>query len=288
MADLKKQIEDTKLFSNALQKLRALGLNDELYKDLLEQGPDALPFVNQLLDSGIAGVKEVNKLGKDLDAIGGHLGKLGSDALYQAGVNSAKGFLEGLKKQQKLLEKVMDNMAETMVRAIKKKLKIKSPSRVFWEMGGYSAQGLAKGLDDMSGIVERSAANTGTAAVDALRKTISGFSDLITQDIDDRPVITPVLDLSSVKKDAGLIGGMLDSRSLIVDSSYAKARYVASGYASNAAASQQVVEESVPAPVSFVQNNYSPKALSSAEIYRQTNNQLSKAKGALTTNANSN
>jgi hypothetical protein len=32
-----------------------------------------------------------------------------------------------------------------------------------------------------------------------------------------------------------------------------------------------------------VQNNTSPKALSSAELYRQTNNQLSRAKGALTT-----
>lgn len=286
--DLKKQIEDTKLFSNALQRLRAFGLNDELYKDLLEQGPSALPFINELLDKGIAGVNEVNKLGKDLDAVGAHLGKTGSDALYQAGVNSAKGFLDGLKAQQKALEKVMDNIAAAMVRAIKKKLGIKSPSRAFMEIGIFSAEGLVKGLDEMSGIVERSAERTGTAAVESLRKSLSGFSDLITQDVDTQPVITPVLDLSSVKKDAGLIGGIFGGRSLSVDSAYAKARYVAAGYASNQAASQQVTEESVRAPVSFVQNNYSPKALSSAEIYRQTNNQLSKAKGALTTNANSN
>ena len=286
--DLKKQIEDTKLFSNALQRLRTFGLNDELYKDLLEQGPSALPFINELLDKGIAGVNEVNQLGKDLDAVGAHLGKTGSDALYQAGVDSAKGFLEGLKAQQKDLEKVMDTIAVAMVKAIKKKLGIKSPSRAFMEVGIFSAEGLVKGLDEMSGIVERSAERTGTAAVESLRKSLSGFSDLITQDVDTQPVITPVLDLSSVKKDAGLIGGIFGGRSLSVDSAYAKARYVAAGYASNRQAAQQMTEESVRAPVSFVQNNYSPKALSSAEIYRQTNNQLSKAKGALTTNANSN
>lgn len=287
ITDLKKQIEDTKLFSNALQRLRAFGLNDELYKDLLEQGPSALPFINELLDKGIAGVTEVNKLGKDLDAVGAHLGKTGSDALYQAGVNSAKGFLDGLKQQQKLLEKVMDNIAASMVRAIKKKLGIKSPSRVFMEIGAFSAEGLVKGLDEMSGIVERSAERTGTAAVESLRKSLSGFSDLITQDVDSQPIITPVLDLSSIKRDAGQIGGIFGGRSLSVDSAYAKAKYVAAGHASNQAAYEQEMGEFTPAPVSFVQYNYSPKALSSAEIYRQTNNQLSKAKGALTTNANS-
>ncbi|AVD99446.1 tape measure protein [Streptomyces phage Bing] len=281
--DLKKQIEDTKLFSNALQRLRAFGLNDELYKDLLEQGPSALPFVNELLDKGIEGVNEVNKLGKDLDAAGAHIGKLGSDALYQAGVDSAKGLLNGLKAQQKMIEKQMDVIAAAMIKAIKKKLGIKSPSRAFMEVGAFSAEGLVKGLDEMSGIVERSAERTGTAAVESLRKSLSGFSDLITQDVDTQPVITPVLDLSSVKKDAGLIGGIFGGgRSLSVDSAYAKARYVAAGYASNQAAADVEAAAGAGNSVSYVQNNYSPKALSSAEIYRQTKNQLSTTKGALT------
>ncbi|QEQ93521.1 tape measure protein [Streptomyces phage GirlPower] len=282
--NLKKQIEDTKQFSNVLQRLRGFGLNDELYKDLLEQGPTALPFMQELLDQGISGIEEVNKLGKDLDAVGAHLGKVGSTALYQAGVDSAKGILEGLKKEQANLEKQMDKIADAMVKALKKKLKIKSPSRVFMEMGGYSAQGLIKGLDEMSGSVERSAARTGAAAVESLRKSLSGFSDLIAHDTDMQPVITPVLDLSGVRKDAAGIGGLLGSNYLDTGSAYAKAKYVAAGIASNRAA----MEGDIPAggSVSYVQNNYSPKALSSAEIYRNTKNQLSTVKGALATSAN--
>jgi hypothetical protein len=279
--ELKKQIEDTKLFSNALQKLRGFGLNDELYKDLLEQGPSALPFVTELLDKGIQGVNEVNKLGKDLDAAGAHIGKTGSDALYQAGVDSAKGILNGLKSQQKFIEKQMDVIAAAMIRAIKTKLKIKSPSRVFMEMGGYSAQGLIKGLDEMSGSVERSAARTGTAAVESLRKSLTGFSDLITNENDMQPVITPVLDLSSVRRDVAGISGMFGSSYIPIDSAYAKARYVASGYASNQAAADEI-ETNPLGSITYIQNNTSPKALSSAEIYRQTKNQLSTTKGALT------
>src|SRR5690606_14760461 len=279
---LKKQIEDAKLFSNALQRLRGFGLNDELYKDLLEQGPSALPFINELLDKGIEGINEVNNLGKDLDVVGAHIGKTGSDALYQAGVDSAKGLLNGLKSQQKALEKQMDAIASTMVKSIKKKLGIKSPSRAFMEVGGYSAPGLIKGLDEMSGMVERSAARTGLAAVDSLRKTISGFSDLTAQDVDAHPVITPVLDLSNIRRNSNQIGGLLSQGSISTDSSYAKAKYVASSYASRQALISDQ-SEGVPAnSFSYIQNNYSPKALSAAEIYRQTKNQLSTTKGALT------
>jgi tape measure domain-containing protein len=284
--DLKKQIEDTKKFANTLQRLRALGLNDEMYKDLLAAGPSALPFADELLAGGKASVDEVNKLGKDLDTVAGKLGKDASTALYQAGVDAAAGLVKGLEAQQKFLEKIMDNLAAVMVRSIKKKLGIKSPSREFMKVGGYSAEGLIKGLGNMSGSVERAAAGTGAVAVESLRKSLSGFSDLITHDMDLQPVITPVLDLSSVKKHAGAINGILPSKSIDFDSSYAKAKYVAAGYARNQAAASEAVEPAVVSSTSYVQNNYSPKALSSAEIYRNTKNQLSRAKGALTTSAN--
>jgi hypothetical protein len=57
-------------------------------------------------------------------------------------------------------------------------------------------------------------------------------------------------------------------------------------YAANQAALfDALVPAEAPAPISFTQINNSPKALSSAELYRQTNNQISVAKGALTTSA---
>lgn len=276
-ANLKKQIEDTKVFANTLQRLRALGLNDEMYKDLLATGTSALPFVTELLQGGKAGVDEINKLGKQLDIVGGKLGKDASTALYQAGVNSARGLVKGLESERARLEKMMDVLAGRMVSTIKKKLGIKSPSVEFAKIGVFSAEGLIRGLGNMSGSVGKAAETTGMVAVESLRKSLSGFSDLVVRDVDLQPVITPVLDLSDVRRDAGTIGGILSAQPIAIDSAYAKARYIAAAHARNQTASAQTTEQATTPSITFNQTNNSPKALSSAEIYRQTKNQLSVA-----------
>ncbi|QJD49746.1 tape measure protein [Streptomyces phage ClubPenguin] len=282
--DLADQIEKTKEFSNALQRLRKMGLNDTAYKDLLSKGLSALPFVNDLLSQGQNGVNEINSLDKQLETVAAGLGKTASSELYDAAVNAAAGLVKGLQAQQKAIQHQMDIIADAMVKAIKKKLGIKSPSRVMAEVGGYSAEGVAVGLSEMSGVVAKAAADTGQTAVDSLRKSMSGFSDLITGPVDIQPVITPVLDLSSVKKDAGQIGTVLGRQPISVDSAYSKAAAIAN--ARMAAQEAADIQSSAPAPLTFNQYNNSPKALSSADIYRQTNNQLSRAKGALSTSAN--
>lgn len=284
--NLQKQVEDTKVFSNQLQRLRKLGLNDEMYKDLLGQGVSALPFVEELLKGGKTDIDAINKLGKELDQAGADLGKTASTNLYQAAVNSAKGIVDGLKAQQKAIEKVMDAIAAKMVASIKKKLKIKSPSRVFMELGGFVGKGLARGVDDTAKIVGKSAEDVGQTAVDSVRKSISGFSDLIKSDMATRPTITPVLDLSNFRKDAASMNGLLPAQGLSLDAAYAKAKYVRDAYASQQAAAAQADLDSTSGTVNYTQNNYSPKALSEATLYRQTRNQLSTVKGALSTSAN--
>lgn len=283
--DLADQIEKTKEFSAALQRLRKMGLNDTAYKDLLSRGISALPFVNDLLKQGQNGVNEINSLDKQLETVASTLGKTASTELYQAGVNAAEGLVKGLEKQQKAIQHQMDQIADYMVKQIKKKLGIKSPSTVMAEVGGFAAKGLIKGLDGMAAEVGKSAEGTGQAAVDSLKKSISGFSDLITGPVDIRPVIAPVLDLSSVKKDAGQIGTMLGRSPISVDGSYAKAAAIANARMAAEEALADIRGTETPS-MTFIQNNTSPKALSSAELYRQTNNQLSRAKGALSTSAN--
>jgi hypothetical protein len=281
-ADLTKQIEKTKEFANTLQRLRDLGLNDAAYKQLLTKGIDALPFADQLLAGGKEAVNTVNDLDKQLATVSQSLGVQASSQLYDAAVHAAEGLVKGLQSQQRNIEIQMDAIADAMVKSIKKKLGIRSPSRVFMTVGGYSAEGLAKGMDQMSGMVEKSASGMGTAATESLRKALSNVADIVVSDIDIKPVISPVLDLSGVRKDAGQLGGLLSADSISVDSAYAKARYVASSYANNQTV--QAGDQSTPSvsPITYNQYNNSPKALSSADIYRQTNNQLSRTKNQLT------
>ena len=89
-----------------------------------------------------------------------------------------------------------------------------------------------------------------------------------------QPVISPVLDLSRVKKEAPKIGAMM---------AIAPISPIASTDHAAAIATQQTALTAGPitpeTSINFEQNNYSPDPLSNIEIYRQTNNQLSRLKG---------
>jgi hypothetical protein len=172
-----------------------------------------------------------------------------------------------------------------MVTALNNALGIHSPSRVMAEIGSYAAQGLAKGLEDTVPMIEKASVVAGQSAIDSMKKTISGLGDLIAGEVDVNPVISPVLDLSNIQKDASSIGKLLSAQPVSVGSAYSSASVAQAGYEANLAALEEALVAQPQAPVTFIQNNTSPKALSQAEIYRQTNNQLSVAKGALTSNA---
>lgn len=281
---LQKQLKDTQEFATDIQKLRKAGLNDEAYKQLLSTGPSSLPFIRQLLAGGSTAIGEINNLDKQLSDLASSIGKTASTSLYQAGVDAAQGLVNGLKKQQAAIQKVMDAIADKMVKAIKDKLHIKSPSQVFADIGGFSAQGLADGLSKNSWVVEKSAADVGNKAVDTLQKSLLNVSDLAWQTIDSNPTIKPVLDLSDIQKSADEIGSILDTDKISVDGSLSKAQAAQNSYDgtqednSDTGMSEQKI-------IKLTQNNYSPKALSPVEIYRQTNNLLSKTKEALDANA---
>ena len=80
------------------------------------------------------------------------------------------------------------------------------------------------------------------------------------------PVIKPVLDLSEVESGVDTINTMM-SRDLAVSIDTRMSR------AANESLNEQTTT-GASTSYSFVQNNYSPKALSRVEIYRQTKNQL--------------
>jgi tape measure domain-containing protein len=277
---LQTQIKNTQTFMDNLQQLRKMGLNDEAYKQLLAAGPDSLPFIQQLLASGQNGINQINDLDSQLAKEAASLGQTASTNLYQAGVDAAQGLVDGLKKQEAAIQKQMDKIADAMVKAIKKKLHIKSPSRVFAEVGKYSAQGLSEGLQASSAIVEKSAADIGENALEALRSTLSDVSTAVMGEIDVKPTIAPVLDLTGVKKDASQLGSLFTSAPITVEATYTKAAVAADTYQANQAATAEA-QTAANNTFNYNQYNNSPKALSNAEIYRQTKNQLSTVKEAL-------
>ena len=65
--------------------------------------------------------------------------------MKQIGTNIAKGLTAGMDSESRNLSKTMKKICANLVKTAKKQLKIKSPSRVFKQIGVYNIQGAEKG-----------------------------------------------------------------------------------------------------------------------------------------------
>ena len=78
------------------------------------------------------------KVAEELSSLKQQLEKIGQDAV--------SGFLKGFNSKNDKISKEMKSFARRLVKSIKQELKIKSPSRVFAEIGMYSSQGYFNGF----------------------------------------------------------------------------------------------------------------------------------------------
>jgi tape measure domain-containing protein len=272
------QVAATQEYMKTLKQLRAAGLDDATYQKLLDQGTAGQEFASQLLAGGKVGIEQINKLDAQLAKASSQLATNAAKALITAGDQAAQGLITGLQKRQDQIRKTMEQIAGSMIKAIKSQLGIKSPSQVFAEIGLFSIKGLADGLTSSSGLVQTAAASVGDDAANAMTKSLANISDSVQNGINTDVTITPVLDLSQAQKDARKIGDLADVIPITAAASYGQAAAIsqeAQATATAKAAEQSKVE------INLEQNNTSPKALSETEIYRQTKNQLSQVKSVL-------
>ncbi|MER6534679.1 phage tail tape measure protein [Streptomyces sp900105755] len=136
-------------FVKLTKSLKARGASKALLQQLSDAGPGSQ--LASILGAKTTTTQDIAKLNK-LMASGGKLatgfGKDMADLMYDSGKDAGKGFLTGLKSQEKALGKQMAKLAIDLVKQIKKALKIKSPSVVFRdEIGKNIVLGMAHGLD---------------------------------------------------------------------------------------------------------------------------------------------
>lgn len=162
-----------KKFGANLKILGERGLNKTLLQQIITAGPEqGAAYAQALVDATPAELKEINAAQSAISKAATSLGQNAADAMYDAGVNSGKGYLTGLTSQQKLIERQMAIMAQGIQASIKKALKIKSPSRVFADLGSFTVQGFTQGI-------RRSTPTAATAVVrmaDAVRASATATS----------------------------------------------------------------------------------------------------------------
>ncbi len=187
---------------------------------------------------------------------------------YDAGSYLVDGFCKGISDNDYKAEARSRAMAKAAAEAAARELDEHSPSKVGYRIGDYFGVAFVnaigsyrdKSYDAGSGIAE--------AAKSGLSNTISKVADFIADGIDAEPTIRPVLDLSNVEVGASRLNALLSrSQAMSISSRMSQPDEYdiqnEDGSAKNGST------------FNFTQNNYSPKALSRVEIYRQTKNQFS-------------
>jgi tape measure domain-containing protein len=279
MEALKNQADAVGAYQSTLKQLRQLGLDDATYQKLLAEGTADQEFATQLLAGGKTAVQGLNTLDKQLTVEADKLAKQGAKNLYQAGVDSAAGLVKGLTSQKQRLINEIEAMADEIVAAFNRRLQVKSPSKVFAEIGRFIMLGLAQGITNSTKMVADSLDIAAQKAVDAMKSSMSNISDVVASHLDVNPVITPVLDLTQVRTQAQELGALTRVTPITAAASYGQASLIST--AQQAAQGDQESAMVGGTNIKFEQNNYSPESLTEIEIYRQTKNQLSMLKSAL-------
>lgn len=248
-------------------------------------------YTKDLIDSGIAmataviqGIEQTKDAGFDevIDGIPQRvIERIESykTQFIMVGKFIVQGIKEGMGSPDVMrqVEAAAAKVAYTAISSAKNKLKIKSPSRVFEELGKFTDMGFAKGLRDYSGLAEEEAGNMATDSVSAVQSAIDQLSGILDGSIDINPVITPTLDLSDLNARSAALDSMFNSRRIAIQARSDEQQEEMIGKLSDVLAEQN----SEPRTMTFNQNNYSPKALSRTEIYRQTRNGFSQLASAI-------
>lgn len=114
-----------RVFAENLRKLRAMGLDDQLFNQLVQAGVEAGGETAQaLVDGGSATINEINSLFKEIDSLGADLGEEVAATLYGTGIDMANGLIEGIASKQSALEAQARAMAEAFNAAFAAKISV--------------------------------------------------------------------------------------------------------------------------------------------------------------------
>ena len=186
----------------------------------------------------------------------------------QAGAYLVDGFADGINQNMYKAEAKARAMARAAAEAAEDELDEHSPSKVGYRIGNFFGLGFVNAIDTYEDKAYDASANMAQSAKTGLSNAIAKMKDTISDSIDAQPTIRPVLDLSDVT-----------AKSSRLNSLFSRSQALSISTGIQAAQERKLQNEgsgqSASNSYNFTQNNYSPKALSRTEIYRQTKNQFS-------------
>ncbi|EAD0062868.1 tape measure protein [Listeria monocytogenes] len=145
--EMQKRLKEIKAFQANVEKLRKKGVSKDIISDILESGVEnGSSYAQALAKSDAKTIKAINSTQNQINSASKSMGNTAANAMYSAGINAAKGLINGLNSQKKQLENTAKSIANTITNSVKKALRIHSPSRVAIELGKFFTDGLGNGV----------------------------------------------------------------------------------------------------------------------------------------------
>lgn len=186
----------------------------------------------------------------------------------QAGAYLVEGFADGISENTYRAEAKARAMARAAAEAAEDELDEHSPSRVGYHIGDFFGLGFVNAIGTYAVKAYNASADMAKSAKTGLGNAIAKVKDMIDNGVDTQPTIRPILDLSDVEEKSHRLNTLFSrSQALIVSTGIAASR--------GQDLQNEDTNPNTGNSYNFTQNNYSPKALSRTEIYRQTKNQFS-------------
>lgn len=190
------------------------------------------------------------------------------DQFKQAGAYLVEGFADGISENTYRAEAKARAMARAAAEAAEDELDEHSPSRVGYHIGDFFGLGFVNAIGTYAVKAYNASADMAKSAKTGLGNAIVKVKDMIDNGVDTQPMIRPILDLSDIEEKSHRLNTLFSrSQALTVSTGIAASR--------ERNLQNEDTNPNTGNSYKFVQNNYSPKALSRTEIYRQTKNQFS-------------
>lgn len=190
------------------------------------------------------------------------------DQFKQAGAYLVEGFADGISENTYRAEAKARAMARAAAKAAEDELDEHSPSRVGYHIGDFFGLGFVNAIGTYAVKAYNASAEMADSAKTGLGNAIAKVKDMIDNGVDTQPTIRPILDLSDVEEKSHRLNTLFSrSQALTVSTGIAASR--------GPDLQNEDTNPNTGNSYNFTQNNYSPKALSRTEIYRQTKNQFS-------------
>ena len=197
---------------------------------------------------------------------------------YTAGAFLDIGLAAGIRSGESNVITAAIDVATKAIKAAKDALQINSPSKVTYGFGRFFDLGLSNGIYDYADRVAKAIETISNQALSAAQIIAENIAATMDEDFEYEPTIRPVLDMDEVDSGLNAFDRSFANRSMNLAGSIDRVRKAApvDKYAENVNPSQN--QNGGSNTYNFNQYNYSPKALSRIDLYRQTNNQFAMMK----------